>query len=232
MSWSFAATYFNYGLNNVLIGDGRQLLAEQADGRLDYIVLDAFTKEGTPRHLSTLEFFRLAKEKLGDRGMLLLNRDGEGKRRQGRGGDSLRRCSASFRPCDGRSCCRARGGRGSEIWCWPHATGRSVTNGRRWPGSPSSCRRTATSSRTGAGERRAESKRLTGSSSRREGRDQAVAPFFMAQSAFRRSNWRFGQRPAKKSARDWRFCAYRRGMPSDSLRERAMPLATHSIIGG
>ncbi|WP_328804072.1 spermidine synthase [Paenibacillus glycinis] len=70
---ALSRTYFQYAPDNVLIGDGRQLLAEQADGRFDYIVLDAFTKEGTPRHLSTLEFFRLAKDKLDGRGMLLLN---------------------------------------------------------------------------------------------------------------------------------------------------------------
>nr|WP_240546050.1 fused MFS/spermidine synthase [Paenibacillus artemisiicola] len=71
-------TYFRYRRDNVLIGDGRQLLAEQADGRLDSLVLDAFTKEGTPHHLSTLEFMRLARDKLREPGLMLLNLMGKG----------------------------------------------------------------------------------------------------------------------------------------------------------
>ncbi|MFC4809413.1 spermidine synthase [Paenibacillus sp. GCM10023250] len=71
-------TYFHYRRDNVLIGDGRQLLAEQADGGHDCLVLDAFTEEGTPHHLSTLEFFRLARGKLRDPALMLLNLMGKG----------------------------------------------------------------------------------------------------------------------------------------------------------
>lgn len=65
--------YFNYRGDNVRIGDGR-LLLEQTDRRsLDYVIVDAFTKKGTPLHLTSSEFFRLAKEKLTPRGSVILN---------------------------------------------------------------------------------------------------------------------------------------------------------------
>jgi len=70
--------YFQYTGNNVVIGDGRELLMEQPSGSLDYIVLDAFTPKGTPLHLTSAGFFRLAEQKLYSRGALLMNLTGKG----------------------------------------------------------------------------------------------------------------------------------------------------------
>lgn len=66
-------TYFNYCKDNVVIGDGRHILMNEETNRFDYIILDAFTKEGTPLHLSTMEFFEMAKEKLRSRGAIIMN---------------------------------------------------------------------------------------------------------------------------------------------------------------
>lgn len=65
--------YFGYRWDNVVIGDGRRILNRQVGGAFDCILLDAFGKAGTPAHLTTLEFFQTAKEKLASRGMMLLN---------------------------------------------------------------------------------------------------------------------------------------------------------------
>lgn len=69
-------SYFQYGWNNVEIGDGRALLEQQADGSFDYVILDAFTREGTPHHLKTEEFFAMARQKLKAGGMLIMNAAG------------------------------------------------------------------------------------------------------------------------------------------------------------
>src|SRR5690606_18087873 len=69
--------YFHYPHNNTVIGDGREWLAKQETDMLDFVIVDAFTHTGTPRHLTTLEFFRLAKERLHNRGILLLNLAGK-----------------------------------------------------------------------------------------------------------------------------------------------------------
>ncbi|MBY9079699.1 fused MFS/spermidine synthase [Paenibacillus sp. HN-1] len=61
------------------IGDGRQLLEREDDGSLDYIVLDAFSGSGTPRHLISRGMFSLAGKKLNNRGMLIMNATGRGK---------------------------------------------------------------------------------------------------------------------------------------------------------
>ncbi|MFC4304464.1 spermidine synthase [Cohnella boryungensis] len=65
--------YFDYRLNNVLVGDGRQLLEEEPSKEFDYILLDAFTSKGTPVHLTSEEFFALTSDKLRPGGTLLLN---------------------------------------------------------------------------------------------------------------------------------------------------------------
>ncbi|MCZ8520940.1 MULTISPECIES: spermidine synthase [Paenibacillus] len=57
----------------VTIGDGRSILQQQQGAAFDYVILDAFDREGTPGHFTTAEFFGLAKEKLRPGGALLLN---------------------------------------------------------------------------------------------------------------------------------------------------------------
>lgn len=65
--------FFHYCMDNVVIGDGRAILAGQSPGSFDYIVVDAFTKQGTPYHLTTLPFFEEMKEKLSANGAVIMN---------------------------------------------------------------------------------------------------------------------------------------------------------------
>jgi len=74
--------FFGYDLDNVVVGDGRETLSREPDGTFDYIVLDAFTDEGTPRHLTSLEFFRLCRRKLQPRGSIALNLIGKGEQNE------------------------------------------------------------------------------------------------------------------------------------------------------
>jgi spermidine synthase len=71
--------YFGYRLNNVIVGDGREILAGEAPHGYDFIILDAFNGTGTPLHLTSREFFRLAKDKLDSGGIILLNLMGRGE---------------------------------------------------------------------------------------------------------------------------------------------------------
>ncbi|MDT9724059.1 spermidine synthase [Xylanibacillus composti] len=72
--------YFNSKTTDVHIGDGRLLLEQESSGAYSYIVLDAFTAEGTPPHLTTLQFFRLIRDKLDEEGGLLINLIAQGPR--------------------------------------------------------------------------------------------------------------------------------------------------------
>lgn len=65
--------FFDYDRDNVVIGDGRQILDNEEPNSFDYIILDAFNKEGTPYHLTTLEFFDMTKEKLRSTGSIIMN---------------------------------------------------------------------------------------------------------------------------------------------------------------
>jgi spermidine synthase len=69
--------YFGYTEDNVAAGDGRHLLLAESDGSLDFILVDAFNPAGTPRHLTSLEFFRLAEPKLAAGGAVILNLAGK-----------------------------------------------------------------------------------------------------------------------------------------------------------
>ncbi|OZQ65408.1 spermidine synthase [Paenibacillus sp. VTT E-133280] len=71
--------YFGYIQDNVVIGDGRQILEGEETQKYDYIVLDAFTAAGTPRHLISSEFFSIAHSKLNTEGYLLMNLMGKGE---------------------------------------------------------------------------------------------------------------------------------------------------------
>lgn len=71
--------FFNCRMNNVVIGDGREILNNEESGSYDYIVLDAFTQKGTPFQFTTLEFFKLTMEKLDSRGVLIMNLMGKAK---------------------------------------------------------------------------------------------------------------------------------------------------------
>lgn len=70
--------YFGYSRDNVLIGDGRQLLHSEPRRTYDYILVDAFTEKGTPRSLTSLTFFQMATQKLDAEGAILLNLMGKG----------------------------------------------------------------------------------------------------------------------------------------------------------
>ncbi|MFK4340326.1 spermidine synthase [Paenibacillus sp. RC73] len=69
----FSRTFFGYDKDNVTVGDGRRMLEKEAPDAYDYIILDAFTDQGTPPHLISLEFFRMAKEKLDSEGSMIMN---------------------------------------------------------------------------------------------------------------------------------------------------------------
>ncbi|OPA75236.1 spermidine synthase [Paenibacillus selenitireducens] len=72
-------TFFHYRQDNVVIGDGRQVLECQNLQGYDYIVLDAFTREGTPYQFTTTEFFQMTREKLTAEGALIMNLMGKAK---------------------------------------------------------------------------------------------------------------------------------------------------------
>ncbi|MFD0677294.1 MULTISPECIES: spermidine synthase [unclassified Paenibacillus] len=71
--------FFNYRKDNVVIGDGRSILMNEEPNKFDYIILDAFTKKGTPLHLTTKEFFEMTMEKLNSRGAIIINLMGKSK---------------------------------------------------------------------------------------------------------------------------------------------------------
>ncbi|WP_458633392.1 SAM-dependent methyltransferase [Paenibacillus sp. CMAA1364] len=68
--------YFDYQQDNVTIGDGREILNHEESDSFDYIILDAFTTEGTPYHLTTMEFFEMTQRKLKADGSIILNLTG------------------------------------------------------------------------------------------------------------------------------------------------------------
>src|SRR5690606_8499104 len=70
--------HFGWKGSPILIGDGR-LLLEQEQRLFDCIVLDAFTSKGNPQHLSTVQFFDMARAKLKRQGTLLINVTNKGK---------------------------------------------------------------------------------------------------------------------------------------------------------
>ncbi|WP_239616570.1 spermidine synthase [Cohnella mopanensis] len=70
---------FDYQLDNVAVGDGREMLNNEHSDCYDYIVLDAFTPKGTPFHFTTLPFLQMTSGKLNARGTLLMNVFGKPK---------------------------------------------------------------------------------------------------------------------------------------------------------
>ncbi|MBD2868242.1 spermidine synthase [Paenibacillus arenilitoris] len=71
--------YFDYRMDNVVIGDGRALLGLEDEGILDYVIVDAFTKDGTPARFASLEFFRMAASKLAFGGTIIMNLAGRAR---------------------------------------------------------------------------------------------------------------------------------------------------------
>lgn len=65
--------YFGYSQDNVIVGDGRQILENEERDAYDYIILDAFTDKGTPQHLISKDFFRITTEKLDSQGSIIMN---------------------------------------------------------------------------------------------------------------------------------------------------------------
>ncbi|MBD0383681.1 spermidine synthase [Paenibacillus sedimenti] len=70
--------YFGYRLDNVVVGDGRHILCSEDAHNYDYMILDAFTEKGTPRHLISKEFFQIARDKLDSGGSIIMNLMGKG----------------------------------------------------------------------------------------------------------------------------------------------------------
>lgn len=74
----YATEYFTYMADSqaqvsVVIGDGRQLLADTDDGSTDLLVVDAFSSDAIPVHLLTAEAVALYASKLTDDGILALH---------------------------------------------------------------------------------------------------------------------------------------------------------------
>ncbi|MZQ86750.1 spermidine synthase [Paenibacillus sp. 5J-6] len=74
--------FFGYRRDNVSIGDGRQLLANEERHAYDAIVLDAFTEKGTPMHLVSKPFFEMCRDKLDSSGLIIMNLFGKGENDQ------------------------------------------------------------------------------------------------------------------------------------------------------
>ncbi len=70
--------YFGCDAASILIGDGRSILSQQPQQHYDVIVLDAFSEEGTPLHLVSLECLYLMQSKLHDSGYVVMNLIGRG----------------------------------------------------------------------------------------------------------------------------------------------------------
>lgn len=70
--------WFGCRCDHVVVGDGRELLSREEPDMYDFIVLDAFTAQGTPRHLISSEFFRIARDKLHAGGAIIMNLIGKG----------------------------------------------------------------------------------------------------------------------------------------------------------
>ncbi|MEN1985190.1 spermidine synthase [Paenibacillus hubeiensis] len=66
-------TFFGYEANDVIVGDGRELLEQEPSGMYDVIIVDAFTAAGTPAQFMSSSFFRLVKDRLRPNGLLLMN---------------------------------------------------------------------------------------------------------------------------------------------------------------
>ncbi|WP_106765811.1 spermidine synthase [Paenibacillus faecalis] len=65
--------YFGYSQDNVIVAEGRQTLESEKPESYDYIVTDAFNDKGTPRHLTSIDFFKITFDKLDDQGSIILN---------------------------------------------------------------------------------------------------------------------------------------------------------------
>ena len=71
---SIEKKYFNHvpGFDNIVNDDGREFL-RTTDRTYDLIVLDAFGSSSVPFHLTTVEAFKLAKSRLKDDGIMVVN---------------------------------------------------------------------------------------------------------------------------------------------------------------
>lgn len=65
--------FFGYRADNVVIGDGREVLSREETDTYDAVIVDAFSEKGTPLHLVSGEFFEIVREKLHPDGLFVLN---------------------------------------------------------------------------------------------------------------------------------------------------------------
>lgn len=77
---NLSASRFGYRGARPTVGDGRLLLEREAPQSLDFVVVDAFDARGVAEGFLSADFFRLAREKLDERGAVLLNVTGRGER--------------------------------------------------------------------------------------------------------------------------------------------------------
>ncbi len=70
--------YFGCKAESIGIGDGRSMLSVQPQQHYDVIVLDAFSQDGTPLHLVSLECLYMMQSKLHTSGYIIMNLIGRG----------------------------------------------------------------------------------------------------------------------------------------------------------
>lgn len=58
---------------DIVLGDGRLTLADVPDGAYDILILDAFSSDSVPTHLLTVEAFELYREKVSERGVIMVH---------------------------------------------------------------------------------------------------------------------------------------------------------------
>lgn len=74
----FAQRHFTYLARcapnaEIILGDGRQTVAQLPDGALDVLVVDAFSSDAVPTHLLTREAMQLYVSKIDERGVIVFN---------------------------------------------------------------------------------------------------------------------------------------------------------------
>ena len=57
----------------MIVGDARQTIGREADGRFDYLVIDAFSSDTVPVHMITVEALEMYLGKIADNGLLALH---------------------------------------------------------------------------------------------------------------------------------------------------------------
>jgi len=69
--------YFGFNGDNVVVGDGYEILMSEPDRSFDYILLDAFIDASVPNKFISLDFMNLVRKKLTSDGFFVVNHVGK-----------------------------------------------------------------------------------------------------------------------------------------------------------